>query len=569
MNRNKTKSSIYIRTFSALLAIYLILMAGFSVFLLMQVSMMKKMEFSSYILYVNGNIGETLQDNTDSKTGKTNISKVKKQLVNYSSFFGYSGTELALFTGDYDLIFNSNEYWLCTYTERTEGTTGYSGYGYINPEEWFSKEEAAEIENYIYAEPKAKKAGDLSGYSVGMEGFWVDNEKIIPKMITVDPLYARTLDEKGNVSSSSGASADWKIYTAKYKNTQELPYYSSGAIIPRYTNSQHDVDRIELRKMATDKDKLKKFVEQPVIGPSIQKAGLFTYRYYMAQPYKNTMKINQNNKNYSEFWVAFAREVNLLSSCTGILAMVWGICLLTFLTAAYILSVQTYKTCIRREELEKQRSYTTNALAHDLKTPLSIISGYAQNLIENIHSDKREYYADNILNNVNRMDGIIRKMLELSRIESEAFQLNYEEFSLGGVAYELKERYTGVCNEKHILSFIEGDALINADKSLIERVVDNFFVNALDNTPDGGIIRIGISDNIFEFFNSGSRIPENRISDIWQPYIKADESRGNTKGTGLGLSIARTILELHSFSYEAENIEDGVIFCFKFTDEQK
>ncbi|NLB88703.1 MAG: HAMP domain-containing histidine kinase, partial [Syntrophomonadaceae bacterium] len=213
---------------------------------------------------------------------------------------------------------------------------------------------------------------------------------------------------------------------------------------------------------------------------------------------------------------------------------------------------------------EKQRREVTNALAHDLKTPLSIISGYAQNLMENIHTEKREHYSANILTNVQRMDKIITDMLELSRLESEIFSLHFEKVSLEEICRQIIERYQLVCSEKNIETSLEGEAVIEADCRLIDRVIDNFFINAVNNTPDDGIIRIKISSDTLEIYNSGSHIPEEEINAIWNPYKKVDLSRSNSKGTGLGLSIARGILEKHGFSYGARNSNEGVVFWFKF-----
>ena len=104
---------------------------------------------------------------------------------------------------------------------------------------------------------------------------------------------------------------------------------------------------------------------------------------------------------------------------------------------------------------------------------------------------------------------------------------------------------------------------------MLLRVIDNFFINALDHTPDKGTIQITITDHMFELFNSGSHIDENRLDAIWEPYVKGDGSRGGTKGTGLGLSIVRSVLELHHFSYRAENRENGVAFLFEYADSVK
>lgn len=101
-----------------------------------------------------------------------------------------------VFTGEYKLLLNTTDYWLCSYTEYKEGNKHYVGYGYLNPRDWFNEKEITELENYLYATPRAKKIGDLSRYSVGLRGFWVDNEMIIPDKIIVVPMYANTFDEK-------------------------------------------------------------------------------------------------------------------------------------------------------------------------------------------------------------------------------------------------------------------------------------------------------------------------------------------------------------------------------------
>ncbi|MCO1604448.1 sensor histidine kinase [Desulfosporosinus nitroreducens] len=562
MKRNKTKQTIYIRIFCALFATYLVLMTGFSLFLIAQEKKEGSWELRTLALQVNNTIGGILQDNIDSNNQLADIAKLKKQLVG-KSFFTYLGTEVAIFSGDYNLIFNTNDNWLCSYTEYSEGSKNYTGYGYLNPKDWFKEKEITELENYLNANPKAENPGDLSEYSLELEGFWVDNEMIIPDKISVVPMYAETFDEEGSVRGSSGIHLNDIVYASGYENTKNLPYFEHGSILPVNNGLRDKEQAINLRNLVSDQEKLKEAVKQPG-NVLCERVNWLTYRYYLPQPYQNTVKVIDDQNNYSEFWTVFAREVNLWDKCAGTLIFVWVSCWITFVMAALILAAQTYKTYQKREELERFRKETTNALAHDLKTPLSIISGYAQNLMENVQTEKREHYAASIQANVNRMDKIIREMLELSRLECDVWPIKFEEVSLGEVCAEIIERYKQVSAEKSILTHLEGDAVIKADHSLMARVIDNFFVNALDSTPDGGTIRISIADNRFEFYNSGSYIPEEKLREIWQPYRKADASRGNTKGTGLGLAISRTILELYHFSYGAQNSDQGVIFWFEF-----
>ncbi len=420
-----------------------------------------------------------------------------------------------------------------------------------------------EIENYLHAQPKAKKEGDLAGYSLALEGLWVDNEMIIPEKINVVAMYANDFDEDGTVTSSGGIHTNDIVYVSGYQNTKGLPYFEHGGIQGAPDGNRNSSKQIELRKMVQDPERLKDSVGTLGIIHS-ERVNLLTYRYYLPMPYRNTVNMKDEDHPYSEFWAVIVREVNLWDKCAGTLAIVWGSCLITFIIVAMILARQTYKTYRKREELDRQRQEMTSALAHDLKTPLSIISGYAQNLMENIHTEKREHYAGNIQANVDRMDNTIRQMFDLSRLESDSMQIRFEDVSLGEVCGEIINRYQHICNKQSITTHLEGEAVVKADSTLIGRVIDNFFVNALESTPDGGTIRITITSDTLEFFNSGSHIPEAKIEEIWQPYKKADVSRSGTKGTGLGLSISSKILQLHKFPYGAENSDDGVVFWFKF-----
>ncbi len=565
INKNsKIVKAIYIRIFSVLMAIYLVLMICFCIFLINQEKKAEILQLNSYTAYTNQTISKILRENMDDQYRIKDISKVKKQLVNNVTINPYLGSEMALFSRDFSLITQSNDYWVCNYTEYKVGNKSYSGYAYLNQHEWFNAKEIKEIEEYLYAQPKAKKAGELSGYTVDLDGFWLDNEMIIPHKVIVTPLYASSFDEHQNVNSSSGSRTGEIAYINNYKDQKQLPYFEYGNIIPVNTFNKNSETQSELRKLVQDEQKLEQVIQLGEFGVEFQREGLFTYKYYQVLPYENHFKQDNKDKNFSQFWTVFAGKINFYNTCKSTLYFVWISCLILFMAAAVILSAQTYRTYKKREEFDKQRSDTTNALAHDLKTPLCIISGYAQNLIENIHTDKREYYADNILTNVNRMDATIHKILELLKLESDFPEMSIEEVSLDGLCQDIVNRYKDLTEDRRITAIVEGNSVCKADKELIERVIDNFFINALNNTPEGGSISLRVNDNTFEIFNSGSYIPEDVINEIWLPYRKGDESRGNSKGTGLGLSIARKILNLHKFPHGAKNMQEGVLFWFKF-----
>ena len=565
MDDNKARNKIYLRTFGAFLATYLVLMLGFSVFLVSQEKKAAGMELQAYALRMSSKVEGILQNHLHNDKQLTDIPAVKNELLKETPFFNLLGSELAIFTGDYKLLFNTNSYWRCSYTERKEGSKHYTGYAYLNPGDWFAEEEIKEIERYLYADPRPKKKGDLSGYIVDLRGFWVDDGMVIPERITVNSLYADKFDEKGNLSSGGGAITDNIAYLSGYKNAGDLPYFEHGAIIPDNNGNPNSAKRVELRRMVTDSSKLKETLQDFVVqGGLSERLRLLTYRYYLAVPYQNTARVKQDQSLESEFWTILGSDVNIGERCLPTLIFVGASCLAAFSIAALILSKQTYKTYCQQWELEKQRKEITDALAHDLKTPLSIISGYTQNLQENIHTEKRDHYANHIQENVERMDKIIRKMLELTRLESGFLQVKSEDVALDEICQIIIDRYKPVWEDKLLAVSLDGKAAVRADGSLLLRVIDNFFGNALDNTSQGGRISISISEDALQVYNSGSHIPESKMEEIWQPFKKGDAARSHSKGTGLGLAITRTILELHGFPYGAKNLEDGVAFWFQF-----
>lgn len=573
MKRN-TKRSIYVRIFSAFLATYMVMMIGFTAFLVSLEKEAAGNEFGDRASQISDRVDRILKDSINDKKQIIDLPGIKNEFLESSPVYMLDNAEAAIFTSDYNLVYstyNRSDYLLCIYNEPEESSNGY---GLLNLNEWFNEEERSKLVNYLYAKPKVEKVGDLAGYSIHIDSFWLDDEMIIPHSISVSRMYARELDEEGNAGGISGSYSKGNFLIKDFDNINNLPYidYQMGALVLEENgNFINSKNQDELREIVKDESNLINYLQQLLQLPistsmePIERVNMLTYRYYLVVPYQSSYRMLDNQSLYSEFYTAVAIDIDIWERVSSTLTYVWTACLVIFSTAAYILSGQTYKTYLKQEELERQRKEMTDALAHDLKTPLSIISGYAQNLHEDVHTEKREHYTSHITSNVNRMDKIIRQMLEMSRLESDSFELKFEEASLSDICTEIINRYKQVCDEKFITVSLNGEASIKADKSLVERIIDNFFINAIDHTPEGGRIIIKILENTFEIFNSGSHIPEDKIKEIWYPYKKVNTERSNTKGTGLGLSISRTILELHKFSYGVKNTEDGVIFWFKFS----
>ena len=569
MKSIKPKRSIYLRTFAWLLGIWLVLMLGFSAYLLSGAKKSVKSTFvqeaSSIITGLTGYPGE----NDENRRLLAALSSLSNRTFSTAAF------RYAVYSQEYNLIYDSGDSWICAYNIPNGMNSWKVAYGCFSPKKWFSDKEVADIIQYLIDQGDPKKPGDLCGYTVSLDG-WVDGQEFIPEIIRAIPMYAKVFDDKGNVAAASSAfseaSAEYEIksrYASLNVDTTGLPYYERGYIQSGYSAAYIQAQNDMINASVTDQEKLKdtadNYTKHLTDGTFLQaeKIGIFTDRYYLVMPYQNAIKFNGDIPT-SAYWIALSGESNYFSGALSTLLIVWLVCLGVFTGTAWMMSSQTWKTYRRREELEQQRIDTTNAIAHDLKTPLAAISGYAENLAHNVHTEKREHYAARIQENVQRMDQIVKEMLGLSQLESGTQKLNLQEMLLleetKAVVYEYEDAFA----EKIIRLSIAGEAKITADRSLISRVIHNFISNAALNTSHGGMIAIAMDEHRWSITNTGIQIPEDQLKAIWQAYYKTDAARSNPKGSGLGLAIVQSILDLHGFKYGVENTSTGVRFWFGF-----
>lgn len=131
------------------------------------------------------------------------------------------------------------------------------------------------------------------------------------------------------------------------------------------------------------------------------------------------------------------------------------------------------------------------------------VSGYAENLLENVHTEKREYYVQAILNSVGRMNGILESMLQLTNSNSIKSSLNQQEVNLLELTEDVLAQYRDLLEKKAIQTSVEGEAVVTADVVLMRRVIDNLVNNAVKYTPNGKSISIRMSDYEYEIENTG------------------------------------------------------------------
>ncbi len=219
-----------------------------------------------------------------------------------------------------------------------------------------------------------------------------------------------------------------------------------------------------------------------------------------------------------------------------------------------------------------RKSFVAN-VSHELKTPMTTISGFITGILDGtIEPDRHTYYLNIVSDEVKRLSRLVESMLSMSKLESGEFKLNPELFDfyvlLCNVVISQEQRI----EERKI--DIEGlDALPNLsvhyDRDLIHQAIYNLVDNAIKFTPDGGKISFTLSNDnknlVFIIENSGAGIPQKDLPFIFERFYKVDKSRSAAKNsTGIGLYIVKTIITAHSGTITVASKENEYT-AFKIT----
>ena len=259
------------------------------------------------------------------------------------------------------------------------------------------------------------------------------------------------------------------------------------------------------------------------------------------------------------YYAIYAEEINILDLClTETLTMLVYIVVL-FLIVGIIIGAITWSALKKQIAQEERLRTISNAMAHELKTPLFIIGGYSENLMENINDEKRNHYANLIYAQTKAMNDLVGKMIDYSRIDSTNFTLKIEHFNLTQLLNNILENYVlyGITLES------DKDFYINADKRLITTVIENYLENAVKYSTEINNIKVKITDKFFEVTNPCTPLTKEDITNMWQPYHRKTEHI-NIEGHGLGLAIVKSILDMHKFKSGANYSDGNITFWFHF-----
>ena len=245
---------------------------------------------------------------------------------------------------------------------------------------------------------------------------------------------------------------------------------------------------------------------------------------------------------------------------------------------AYIYSNTITKPLI--EMIEKERREEENrrefiaTISHELKTPITIISGQLEGMIYKIGKYKdRDKYLKESYTSTQELKDLVNEMIEISKTDIMSASFKPTTLNVRELVEVILKRQEFLIDEKNLKTkvVISDDAKINADKDKFSKALYNIINNAIKYTPEGENINIrfierGFRPSVLEVENTGIIISDESLKNIFNPFFRVEKSRSRrTGGSGLGLYLTSQILTKHGFEYKMTNRGNAVLFSIEFT----
>lgn len=209
---------------------------------------------------------------------------------------------------------------------------------------------------------------------------------------------------------------------------------------------------------------------------------------------------------------------------------------------------------------EQQKNDFLAELSHELRSPLTAITGYVELLsYQQSDDDKASRMLQLVKQEASRLERLVDNFLDYQKVVYSNEQLVLEPFNLSDYLEELAEGYREVCPNHTLQLNLEGDIQIIGDKEKLTQMFYNLIGNAVKYSPAGGEIKIELTrceDRcIFSICDSGIGIPEKSLPHIFDEYYRVDsDAHKKIKGTGLGLRICKRIAEAHGWVIQADSV---------------
>jgi len=220
----------------------------------------------------------------------------------------------------------------------------------------------------------------------------------------------------------------------------------------------------------------------------------------------------------------------------------------------------------------KMRQDFTASVTHELKTPLTAISGYAE-LIENKMSTEEQniIFAGEIRKNSNRLLTLINDIIRLSELDHTEIGTDFESIDLYALAKDCAQNIQVNAKRRGIDFVLEGvPCVVNGNRHMLCELIENLCENGIRYNNEGGFVHLTVGEKngraILTVEDNGIGIPEKHKERVFERFYRVDKSRSKaTGGTGLGLAIVKHIVAIHSAKIELESeVGRGTTISVKF-----
>lgn len=317
-----------------------------------------------------------------------------------------------------------------------------------------------------------------------------------------------------------------------------------------------------------DIPQVRKEAESQVLSKARDEKGYFS-------SYLNDDIVGEDGKNYfvsmipiilngEIYYLIFTvRNQPLRNIMEGVI-LAWLLGIFGSLILSWAIAMGVARIMCKEQELVRRQQAYTNALAHDLKTPLMAISGYTENLEIGLNPEKQEHYFQSIHANIDYINQMVGDMLELAKVAHVKKNFLEDSIELRTILDQILQDYEQKMQEKKQNMQINGTANIKGNSVMIQRLFQNLIDNAVKFSPEGECVQVVLSEAEATVTNTGVSVPKEDWERVFEPFAKVDEVRRKKDGTGLGLSIVKDIAQLHGFSCSMESTGGSTTIMVQF-----
>lgn len=364
------------------------------------------------------------------------------------------------------------------------------------------------------------------------------------------------------------------------ENLQNTPYEELVPLAETINNQQKEI-RKQMRKLQLEKDKIATLIENMSEG------------FILIDMDKNVLMSNNSATKLvgadkgevaGKSLLAYSRNETVIECVDSALEgngksgdmTINGRVLQIITNPVYSNNKQNGVICIiidvsAKKKAEKMRREFTANVTHELKTPLTSISGYAEIIASGLaRPDDVQGFAGKIQKESGRLLSLIGDIMKLSQLDESLSEEEFVPVDLSGVACEVAEDLRSNAEKHGITMSVEAETtVINGNRNQLYELIYNLCDNAIRYNRPNGKVKIKVEDtdenSIVKVSDTGIGIPEKHHKRIFERFYRVDKSRSKeTGGTGLGLAIVKHITERHGGIVTVESSEAGTTFTVKF-----